>query len=356
MATGEFHKAQVTGVLTWVPKGVRNIDDEVDLYGGNAAQIERIRKTIGLGSRRVASPGETTADLCEKAALALLESMQVPASAVDALICVTQTPDHFQPANACILHGRLHLSPACAAFDVNLGCSGWVYGLWLAHMMIETGSCSRVLLLAGDTLSRQVNPRDRSVAPLFGDAGSATLVEAAPQPSRAVFSLHTDGSGHEAIIVPAGAFRAPHSPEAALEATDEEGNIRSPLNLRMAGADVFNFSLKVEPEALRQIAERAGRPLETADYLFLHQANRYILGNIARRLRLPQEKIPSAVVERYGNQSSASVPGVLCDTLGPKGTDRSLSVIVSGFGVGLSWASAWIEIPPLRCCRMQEEV
>lgn len=356
MPQGSFQQVRIAGMVTAVPTTVRSIDDEVALYGGNAAQIERIKKTIGLGTRRVVEPGTTALDLCEHAARTLLGDCGVAATELGALIFVTQTPDHFQPANACVLHGRLGAAPTCAAFDVGLGCSGWVYGLWLASLMVESGQCQRVLLLAGDTISRQVNPRDRSVAPLFGDAGSATLVEraAAGEGSPSFFSLHTDGAGHRAIIVPAGGFREPHGPESAVETTDAEGNVRAPCNLSMSGADVFNFSLKVEPEALRELSALAGRPLEDLDYVFFHQANRYIIGNITRRLKLPPEKAPSGVVERYGNQSSASIPGAICDTLGPVPPERPLTVAVSGFGVGLSWASAWLSLGPLRTCRLVE--
>jgi 3-oxoacyl-[acyl-carrier-protein] synthase III len=360
MPSGTFNHVRVSGVVTCIPRDVRSIDDELDLYGGNVAQLERIKKTIGLGTRRVVSPGVTALDLCETAVQALMKDAALDPASVDGLIFVTQTPDHFQPANACILHGRLGLGTGCAAFDVNLGCSGWVYALWLASTLVESGQCSRIIVCAGDTISRQVNPRDRAVAPLFGDAGSATLIERDTAGRKSVFSLHTDGKGHRAIMVPAGGFRQPHGPESELEAADEEGNVRAPCNLCMSGAEVFNFSLKVEPEAIRELAALAGRPIEDLDWVFFHQANRYIIGNITRRLKLPAEKAPSGVVERFGNQSSASIPGVICDTLGTGGAGsgagltRAHEVAVSGFGVGLSWASAWLTLGPLVSCRIVE--
>jgi 3-oxoacyl-[acyl-carrier-protein] synthase-3 len=355
MPSGTFQHARIAGVVTLLPANIRSIEDEVDLYGGNAEQIARIRQTIGLGQRRVVSEGRTALDLCEGAARPLLVDAGVPAESLDSILFVTQTPDHFQPANACILHGRLGATPACAAMDINLGCSGWVYALWLAYMMVEIGQCRRVLVLAGDTISRQVNPRDRSVAPLFGDAGSATLVERCEEPSPSFFSLHTDGSGHRAIIVPGGAFRQPPSPETRKEQLDADGNLRCAENLHMAGGDVFNFTLQVEPAALREIEALSARPFSEVDYVFFHQANRYIISNIARRLKLPPEKVPSGVVEKWGNQSSASIPSVMCDTLAGRPMDQSLDVIVSGFGVGLSWATARLRLDPLRVCRVIDE-
>lgn len=160
MANAKFHSAKIIGIATVVPPTIKCIDDEVHLYGGNEKQIARIKKAIGLDKRHVVSDGTTSLDLCMAAANKLLGDSEVDKSLIDGVIFVTQTPDHFQPSNAAIVHGKLGLSTSAAAFDVSLGCSGYVYGLWLAHMMVQTGSCNNVLVLAGDTLSRCVNPRD----------------------------------------------------------------------------------------------------------------------------------------------------------------------------------------------------
>lgn len=341
-------------MVTVVPATEKSIDDEVDLYGGKPEQIERIKKTIGLHRRRVVRDGVTAGDLCETAARRLLERCSVEPDEIDALILVTQTPDYFQPATACVLHGRLGLKEDCAAFDVNLGCSGYVYALWLAGMMIETGSCKTVLVLAGDTISRCVNPRDRALAPLFGDAGSATLVTESARENASWFSLKTDGKGFEHLIVPAGAFRQPSTEETRLEKSDADGNIRSLEQLHMNGAEVFNFSIKVEPPAIREILEFAGKTVEEVDYLVFHQANKYIISNIARRLKIPMEKTPCAMVERYGNQSSASIPGTICDCLGERLEKETLRLVLSGFGVGLSWASCFLTMENLSVCETHQ--
>lgn len=349
MATTRFEKARIAAVVGVIPPDERRIDDEVEAYGGDLAQIARIKKAIGLDRRRVVAPGVTTLDLCGWGVAELFRRTALRPEGVDALVFVTQTPDHWQPSNAALLHGRLGLSPGCAALDVNLGCSGYVYALWLAYMMVEGGGCRDVVVCAGDTISRQVGPGDRSVAPLFGDGGSATWVTRAAGPTPSHFALHTDGTGWRAIHVPAGGFRQPWSAAAEVPERDADGNLRAPVNLHMSGGDVFNFSLRVEPAALQELAALAGRPLEDLDYVFFHQANRYILGNIARRLKLPREKVPDGVVEKYGNQSSASIPVVIADTLeGRAGGVRT--VALSGFGVGLSWASAWMELGPLEAC------
>lgn len=354
MPKAKFTKSIVRGIVTAVPSLVKSIDDEVALYGGNVEQIARIKKTIGLHERRVVEGNVTAGDLCEVAARRLLSGCQVGAEAIDAVIMVTQTPDYFQPATACVLHGRLGLKTDCAAFDVNLGCSGYVYALWLGGMMIEAGGCERVLVLAGDTISRCVNPSDRALAPLFGDAGSATLLERGDELAESWFSLHTDGKGFENLIVPAGAFRNPSTEETRREVADKDGNVRSEEQLRMDGAEVFNFSIKVEPPAIREILEFSGKSVEEVDYLVFHQANKYIISNIARRLKVPLEKTPCGTVEKYGNQSSASIPGTICDSLGERLLEERLNLVLSGFGVGLSWASCLLTLGELDVCEVLE--
>jgi len=355
MPQSSFNKEVVTAIVTCVPPCEKRIDDEIELFGGNVKQIERIKKTIGLNKRRVVDKQTTALDLCELAALQLLADTGIDLTTIDAVLCVTQTPDHLQPCNAAILQGRLGLSPHCAAFDVGLGCSGYVYGLWLGHMMIQAGSCKRVLILAGDTLSRLVHSKDRAVAPLFGDGGSATLLECSEVERGAWFNLGTDGSGVPHLIVPAGGARLPLSNATNVAREDESGNFRSDENLFMDGAEVFNFSIQVVPASVRATLKFAGVEPDEVDYFVFHQANRYILSNIAKRLKIDTTKVPMQTVERYGNQSSASIPSAMCGELREVlcGDDVQ-RVLLSGFGVGLSWGSALLEIGQLSVCKVIE--
>lgn len=345
MPKAKFENVAIDGISVVLGQVLKSIDDDAHLFAGSLSQIERIKKTIGLDRRRVVAPGTTAADLCENAARNLMRGLGLSFELVDAVICVTQTPDHFQPCNAAILHGKLGLQRNCAAFDINLGCSGWVVGLYVASLMIEAGGCNKVLLVAGDTMSCCVNPRDRSVAPLFGDAGSATLLSR--NCCKSWYSLHSDGAGSNVIVVPAGAFRNRRDSKTGIEFTDSYGNVRSDENLYMDGAEVFNFSIREEPPAVKELLEFAERSVEKVDYFLFHQANKYIIGNIARRLKLPSEKVPFQTVERYGNQSSASIPCTICDTLADDAKRGGLALLFSGFGVGLSWATCLIEdMPP----------
>jgi 3-oxoacyl-[acyl-carrier-protein] synthase-3 len=264
--------------------------------------LERTAQTIGLRERRVAAPGVTALDLCADATERLIAEMGLDATSIDAVIFVTQTPDHSQPNNASLLHGRLGLSKSAPAYDLSLGCSGWVYGLHQASLLCAHGGAARVLLCAGDTLSRLTNPGDRSADPLFGDAGSATLIEKTGRSAPWHFVLGADGSGAQAIIVKQGGARQPAGNLA--EVTDEEGNRRHDANLAMNGPDVFSFTLREVPAAVQSEA-----------------------------------RTPMGVVEKYGNQSSASIPSAMIDGLGDRLSAGPLKVAGCGYGVGLSWGA-----------------
>lgn len=354
MPSNYFSDITLTGSVTVVPEKIRSIEADVDLFGGNLRQIERLKKSLGLNERRIAAPSVTTLDLCLQAAQSLLASHLLSAEALDGILFVTQTPDHSQPGNASLLHRKLGCATHCAAFDVNLGCSGYVYALWLAFSLIANGSSGKILVLAGDTLSRMVHPKDRAVAPLFGDAGSATLVEKQVGAGQSWFRLGADGRGSESLIVPAGGARMPFSKETSEEQSDADGNVRSLENLHMQGSEVFNFSIEVVPREIESLLEEANGSINSVDYFVLHQANRYIVQSIGKRLRVDLERCPIASFEAFGNVSSASIPGALAYELSEclQGTERK-RMLFSGFGVGLSWASCLLDIGGMQSLRWE---
>jgi 3-oxoacyl-[acyl-carrier-protein] synthase-3 len=313
--------------------------------GVDRAALERTAKTIGLRERRVAAVGITALDLCADAAERLLSEMGLDATSIDAVIFVTQTPDHAQPNNASLMHGRLGLSKTAPAYDLSTGCSGWVYGLHQAALLCAHGGAARVLLCAGDTLSRLTNPGDRSTDPLFGDAGSATLVEKTGRSAPLHFVLGADGSGAEAIMVRQGGAR--HPAGSLTERTDAEGNRTHDANLVMNGADVFSFTLREVPSAIESVMRHAGYVPATTDALVLHQANRFILSTLAKKTGFTAAQTPMSIVEHFGNQSSASIPCALIHCLGERLEAGPLKVVGCGFGVGLSWGAFAGEIGPL---------
>jgi 3-oxoacyl-[acyl-carrier-protein] synthase-3 len=350
MPISKFNSAKISGIVTCLPKNSIRIEDEVDtLYNGDFQKVERIKKSMGLNKRHVVLGNMTSSDLCQIAAKKLIAGTKINRKSIDALIFVTQTPDYFQPTNAAYLHGVLNLPKSCAAFDVNLGCSGYVYGLWLAFMMIESKSCKNILFLAGDTLSKIVNKKDSKVAPLFGDAGTATLIQKSVKKEKSFFDLYTDGKKFDTIIQPKGAFREPSFKEIKNKKIFDTSDKRNLENLFMDGGEVFNFSILTEPKAINNILKISNLTKDQIDYVIFHQANKYIITNIARRLNIPLGKTPSDTSGKFGNQSSASIPSTISDSIKKEAKSKKLKVILSGFGVGLSWATCQLEINKIYC-------
>lgn len=336
---------RVAGIAVTTGSIVRDFIADGLAAGLDRVALERTAQTIGLHERRVAAPGVTALDLCADATERLLAEMGLDATSIDAVIFVTQTPDHGQPNNASLLHGRLGLSKSAPAYDLSLGCSGWVYGLHQAALLCAHGGAGRVLLCAGDTLSRLTNPADRSTDPLFGDAGSATIIEKTEGSKPMYFVLGADGAGAEAIIVKQGGARQPGGP--LQDVVDKDGNQKNDANLVMNGADVFSFTLREVPAVIKTVLVYSGYTPETTEALLVHQANRFIVSTIAKKTGFTDEQAPAASFSRYGNQSSASIPCVLIEGFGVKVKQHSIKIVGCGFGVGLSWGALAGEFGPL---------
>lgn len=327
--------SKIAGVVSCVPP--RAVDNARfrEQFGDKAADIE---KMTGVLERRWADAGTTTADLCQQAAECLLKRLGWERGSVDALFFVTQTADYRLPATACALQARLGLNRQVIAFDVNLGCSGYPYGLWLAMAAIASGSAKRVLLLVGDTISKTVDSQDRSTAMLFGDAGTATAIEVDDQ-GEAHFVLGTDGEGERQLIIAEGAYRsAPVSDELQGPRTDA---------LYMDGGAIFNFTLATVPPLVAATLDRAGG-VDRFDAFLFHQANAFMLRHLAKKSKLPADKVPLNI-DRFGNTSSATIPLLMTTNLAGQLTARQNRLALFGFGVGFSWASADISVGPLGC-------
>ena len=344
MCTCTVTGVRLAGVSSAVPDQIRTVADEAETFG--AADVARIADSIGVARRHVAYGGICASDLCFAAADRLLDDLGWARDSVDALIFVSQTPDYTLPATACVLQDRLRLSKQCAAFDVGLGCSGHVYGLWIASSLIAAGGAGRALVLAGDTGTRFCSPLDRSVALLFGDAGTATALDADSAALPITFVLGTDGSGRDNLIVPAGRFRTPHSDETATRVPDADGNRRSAEDLFMNGAEVFAFTLREVPALIQSVLQGAGWTAAAVDAFVFHQANRFILQHLAKRLKLPKDRLVLAM-DDFGNTNSASVPLAMSARLAERLRTGSLRTVLAGFGVGNSWAAAALTCGPM---------
>lgn len=323
-----FANAALAGLVTTVGDRRVLFEEEAETLGLGANEAARLQRAIGLNARHVVTGDVTTVDLCEASARRLLDGLGVDPCSVAAIVLVTQTPDYSAPASAIELQHRLGLPITSMAFDVGLGCSGFVYGLAIAYSLVEAG-LDRVLLATGDVASRFVDSTDHVVAPIMGDAGAVALVER--RPSESVFELYSDGSGQRALYIPnSGIRRHP----------DDEGR---PRVMTMDGAAVFNFTLQRVPDLVNEIVAAAGRSIEEIDYFVLHQPNKYILKNIQKRLKIDEEKFPSATQSVYGNQNSASIPGTISGFLSDRYSNDRLRSVFAGFGIGLSWGACVVE-------------
>ena len=349
MANFKFTNSKITGMSSVYGDIKINIDDEIKYYNNDINQLNKLKKMIGFESRYVASKSGTTADMALLAAKNLLESMSYSAQDIDSIIFVTQSPDYNMPGNAHIIHKALNCSKNCIAIDLEYGCSGFVYGLFQANLLIQAG-CNKVLLLTGDTLSKIIDVRNRADAPVFGDGAAACIVEKTFETNDTYFTLYSDGSGYDMMWQQAGGYRIPVSDETKKEIRDEKGNIRTIENFYMNGFDVFNFTLSEQPKLLKDILEFSNKTKEDIDYFIMHQANKYIIETIIKKSNIDLLKAPLKTFSDFGNQSSASIPNTICNELSDKIQNRC-TVLMQGYGIGLSWGACVTNLENTVCLK-----
>jgi 3-oxoacyl-[acyl-carrier-protein] synthase-3 len=331
--------AYIAGIACHLPEGV--VSNE-ELQAENPDwDLARLEKKVGIRQRHIAAPGETASDLGYAAAARLLAGMDVDPASIDALLFCTQSPDYFLPTTACILQDRLGLPTTCAALDFNQGCSGYVYGLYLAKGLVASGMAKNVLLVTAETYSKFIHPRDRSVRVLFGDGASATLINADPAGARiGACTLGTDGSGYQNLIVPAGGSRRPLAADTGDEAEDENGSVRSAENLFMDGQELFLFTLKRVPEVVNATLRSAETELEDVRWFVFHQANAFMNDHLRSKLRIQKERAPICV-EECGNTVSSTIPLTIHSAGGQFAPGEKVMLV--GFGVGYSWGASMLD-------------
>lgn len=308
-----------------------------------ADQVKAVVDKIGIYERRFADEKTCSSDLCFAAAEKLLEDNKVDRSEIDLLVFVSQTPDYRMPATSILLQDRLGLPMSTIAFDVNLGCSGFLYGLSIVYGFMEKQRLRKALLLDGETRSKVYSPKDRKSAFLFGDGGVAALIERDEKYKESYFSLNSDGSRGDLIMIPGGGYRHMSSIETLQEKiVDEYGNIRSDEQGYMNGSDVFNFVIKEIPRDIKNLLEYTEIDRDALDYIVFHQANNFINSYIAKKMKLDVTKIPSTIA-KYGNTSSVSVPLTIISELKDK-LEGDKKLLLSAFGVGMTWATALIHL------------
>jgi 3-oxoacyl-[acyl-carrier-protein] synthase-3 len=322
----------------YLPRDVlTNADLEKDFDSWSSSKI--LKKT-GISKRHIATD-EKTSDLAVSAAEALFASdPALCREDIDFLLLCTQSPDHFLPTTACIVQQRLGLPTSIGAFDFNLGCSGYIYGLLMAYSLVSSGQAKKILFLTSEKYSRYLHPMDRSVRTIFGDGATATLISA--EDGCAVlenFDVGTNGSGAGNLIVPAGADAMPCTPETALESSDGSGNIRSLNNIFMNGPEIFTFTLDAVPVTIARLLKKSRLSMQDVDFFVFHQANIFMLETLREKLDIPKEKF-ILDMEDYGNTVSSTIPIALTNGMRNGTFFDGAKILIAGFGVGYSWGSA----------------
>lgn len=345
MAFFSIQDIAVKGIAAAVPSNmVSNWD--YDLLTESEKKL--LIKTTGVEQRRMAPKGMATSDLCFAAAEKLLKELNWKREEIEILIFVSQSTDYYLPATSIILQDRLGLPKSCMAFDIGLGCSGYVYGLSVITGMMKATGLKKGLLMVGDVSTVTCSKDDKSTYPLFGDAGTVTALQFENNAGPISFHLNSDGSGKDAIIIPHGGIRNLASPESFIKEEIAPGIVRSKMELALNGLDVFNFSIKEVPNSLKEFLDLLGTTPEAYDFFVMHQANKLMNETIRKKMGFPTEKVPYSI-SKYGNTSSASIPLTIVSEIAKELENSEKKLLLAGFGVGLSWGSVSINLKNVIC-------
>jgi 3-oxoacyl-[acyl-carrier-protein] synthase-3 len=343
----QIMRAQIAAIEYYLPETVLTNDDLAQLYPAWPARL--VEEKTGIKTRHIAGEDETAADMAIKAAQKLFDRNICGPDDIEFVLLCTQSPDYFLPTSACLIQNRLRIPKTCGAFDFNLGCSGFVYGLAVSRALIENGLAANVLLLTADTYSKYIHPMDRSVRTLFGDAATATLVRRVETNGSdgtliGPFVFGTDGSGADLLIVPAGGLRLPCSDQTSVEEIDEKGNTRSKNNLLMNGPAILTFSMSAVPALVEKLLLKSGMDRDGVDTFVFHQANKLMLDVLRKQCNIPSERFVVDLNDK-GNTVGSTIPIALTDAFRAGKIKPKARVMLVGFGVGLSWAGALTVLP-----------
>lgn len=328
-------KAFIKAISYYLPAGVLSNQDIAAQFPEWGA--EKIGKKIGIEKRHVTGAGEFASDMAVKTAEKLFEENNIDRSSVDFLIYCTQSPDYFLPTTACILQHRIGLPVTAGAYDFNLGCSGYVYGLAMAKGFISAGIAKNILLVTSETYSKFIHHNDKSNRAIFGDAAAATLVSTDGFAEIKDFILGTDGAGAEKLIVKNGGLRYPKSGEEPAEVGETPGD-----NLYMDGPAIFNFTMDAVPQLVKQVLDKHSLSIPDVDYYVFHQANQFMLNHLRKKIGIAEEKFICHMLD-CGNTVSSTIPIVLYHMQAEGKFDAKNKTLLAGFGVGYSWGGTIIE-------------
>lgn len=327
--------SSITSISYALPENKLTHEELRERFGKDVA--DKVAKISGILERRVADEKTCASDLACSAAKLLFSNGIAKPDDFDLLIFATQTPDYVMPSSACLIQDRLGLKKSCAAFDLNLGCSQFVYALASACAWVDSGMAKKALVLTGDTSTRLIHPKDRSAVSIFGDGAAACVVEnCESKKSFLDFSFGTDGSGADDLITPALGMRNIFSESDFSEYADAEGNVRTPRNIKINGFKIFVFAYQTVPESIREILKKNSLTIEDIDLFIFHQAGEKIIKSSCSRLKIPDKKVYYKMHD-IGNCGGSSVPIALADAVISGRLKPGMKILISSFGVGLSW-------------------
>ena len=330
-------KAYIKGISYYLPTSVLTNDQLVSEFP--EWTVEKISKKVGISQRHVTSVDETAGDMAVKAAENLFKEWDINRSYVDFVLLCTQSPDYHLPSTACVIQDKLGLPTKCGAFDFNLGCSGYEYGLAVAKGLVLGGIAKNILLLTAETYTKYIHPSDKGNRTIFGDGASATLVSDNGFAEIGDFVLGTDGSGAEQLIVKTGCAR--HFPKANDYEVTEDGNIHSSDHLYMNGKAIFDFTSDVVPSLIEETLQKNGLSMDDASLFVFHQANKYMINYIRKLMGIDKDRL-YVFMENVGNTVSSTIPIALCEA--KKDGRLNGNVVLAGFGVGLSYGAVVIRV------------
>lgn len=334
--------AGISSLAYALPDGVLSHADLQDRFGKN--EMDRLIINTGILSRRVCLNNECASDLAYNAAKKLISENNIDLNSIDFVIFASQMPDYLMPTTACILQDRLGLSKSAGAQDINLGCSQYLYSHANAYALVQSGLAKKVLVMTADTPSRIVNPKDRSVVPLFGDGATAAIIEeVGDNNGYQDFAFGTDGSEHSSLIWPSSGMRERFSSNSSEEIEDKFGSIRSKNDMYMDGQKIFLFTLKTVPNSLKAFLEKNNLSVDDVDFFIFHQASKMIIDSITRKLKLPESKF-NRIYENRGNSGGSTVGISLHHAINDKKIKPNSKIVLSAFGVGLSWCHSILQL------------
>lgn len=347
-----FRNKRISGILVVVPAREMSFMEEMKNFNFPEARSLKLKEVMGYDKHRLVEPGVCVSDLAVFGMEHLFKRGLLQRDEIDAMILVTQSPDHFMPPTSNVVQGRLGLSRDVFCMDISQGCAGYVIGLIQAFLLLEQESIKKVILINADVLSRKTSPKDRNSYPLIGDGASITVVERDTEESVIYANLKMDGTRNEALMIPAGGFRLPSTPETAVLEDVGDNNLRAKDHLRMDGTAVFNFVQVDVPPLIESLLEFAGCPMDSVDYFLCHQPNRFMLQKLADKMKIPYAKMPMNVVEHFGNGSGVTIPIAIAFNLASQIKTGHCRACLAGYGVGLTWASMLMRLGKLGFCEM----